>query len=885
MKDDKEQKNSNDDPLIHWLSYIKYFQDTFPSDTHEQFLLMERCTRDLVSNPRYINDVRFIRVCVTYADKTSSPQDVFKYLHSQKVGSTVALFWVAWAWISENKGDYAFAEKIFKKGISKNAKPLKMLKQRQKQFQRRMSRHWLNTSTADVINEEGEDESDNKRGALGSLSRDAARYNDRSSSRSQSASSQRGQQSRGGALSTFSVRNDSSQSSVAGNGNAPSAKGFQVFVEEDNEHDAGYNLDQSLANVGSRKMVKDADKKKENTLAASRWDERGGLGSGGEIASSAASESGIPPSTAVPNIFSAHARSHSSSSSSSTGPPPPFVIHVDEECAAEVKEKEECEREKELRERERDQRTLRQKMDAGIAEKLARDPMRYVKNSAKLASDQAKEERTQKNGSNNEETKAKSANDTKKESGVSCGFNKRLLSKDSSGQEQCFEEGRAKMSYYKLIGADTNLNMIVAPMMQHNSMINGDIDMEQSSIDNDVEMEEEPAVSTNDQLPLKSPRIRKVLFCPNTSADSRNVSFGRNLSNASSTVDESAAVGGPMGKEEETINTKLAMRELSMMFASPVMGLEDIAEGGPPQVQQSFMAGGTSDSFRAIDASVDDSNDGNGNGDTASFSVVGAILGPDQNDTLFMGVKDSNENQGATRNPTSRTNTSSALRSITDYPNSDKVNDHVEVETEVLNAGGGFAIHCDDEVTSGDNSTVSDNDEPPTKEAFQIYQDAEPSGDTKSSSTEGGFQIFCEDVDGNNEATKPKSSQATTQTFDIFCDDKQDNIPLPPTKPAPFAIFQEDGSDEEEGGEGAHDGDNGDTATFSQVGDALDFLNDFGQESETTSGSKERRESLAYKASSPTDDFKRYKLPNNATRVLPGHDVFGDISRIDMDET
>jgi len=907
-----DDNNSNDDPLIHWLSYIKYFQDTFPSDTHEQFLLMERCTRDLVSNPRYANDVRFIRVCVTYADKTSSPQDVFKYLHSQKVGSGVALFWVAWAWVSENKGDYAFAEKVFKKGISKNAKPIKMLKQRQKQFQRRMSRHWLNTSSADAIDEEAEEEGSMKRGALGSLSRDAVRYNDRSSRSSSSGSQQRqrGQQ-HGSSLSTFSVRNNSIQSSSStGNGNVPSAKGgFQVFVEENNENEGGYNLDQSHANIGSREMVKDADRKKENTLAAARWDEHGGLRTGGATTSSAAISNGLPPSNAVPNVFSAQARSQSSSSSSSSssGPPPPFVIHVDEECAAELKKKEEQEeheREKERCQRERDQRTLRQKMDAGIAEKLARDPMRYVKNASKLASDQAKEEQHQ-HSNNKERAGTNSTKDGKKESqssggGVSCGFNKRLLSKDSTGQEQCFEEGRSKISYYRLLVADTNFNMLAVPKVQDASTIDEDIEMEQASIDeDDVEMEEDPSVGTDDQAPSKSPYVRKVLFCPNTSVDSRNVSFGRNASTASSTVDENAAVGGPVAKEEETINTKLAMKELSMMFASPVMGLEDISEGGPPQVQQSFMEGGASDSFRAVDDTTDENHEEDG--DTASFSVVEGLFGPNQNETSTAKTKDGNENHGAPRNPRSRINTTNALRSLDDYPNSDQPDDHIDVETEVVNAGGGFAVYCDDEVSGGGSTPVPGSDEPPTKEAFEIYQDKGASKSKKNTSlTKGGFEIFYDDAMAEgNDPTKSKSRElATSQKIDIFCDDQQDSSSARSKEPncakssksAPFSIFQDGHSDDEEETKNPslENGDDGDTATFSQVGDALDFLDDFGQQSVVSSRSKARRKSskfqAVYKTGTPTDDFKRYGLPNNATGVLLGNDCFGDISRIDVDE-
>ena len=78
---------STDDPLRHWLSYIKFIQDTYPSDTQQSFLLMERCTRAFVGVARYTHDVRFIRVCILYADRTSSPVEVYK------VRSTPGFIW------------------------------------------------------------------------------------------------------------------------------------------------------------------------------------------------------------------------------------------------------------------------------------------------------------------------------------------------------------------------------------------------------------------------------------------------------------------------------------------------------------------------------------------------------------------------------------------------------------------------------------------------------------------------------------------------------------------------------------------------------------------------------------------------------------------------
>ena len=98
------------------------------------------------------------------------PGQVFQYLHQQKVGAHTALFWLAWAFVAEKDTDFPFAHRIFKKGINNNTAPLQMLELYHKQFQRRMSRHWLNScKTNDQLNDEYESGEQNKssRSSLG----------------------------------------------------------------------------------------------------------------------------------------------------------------------------------------------------------------------------------------------------------------------------------------------------------------------------------------------------------------------------------------------------------------------------------------------------------------------------------------------------------------------------------------------------------------------------------------------------------------------------------------------------------------------------------------------------------------------------------------------
>jgi len=63
---------------------------------------------------------------------------VFKYMHGRRIGEEVALFYMAWAWLAEHRSNYAFADKVYGRGIARKAAPLERLQTRYREFQRRM---------------------------------------------------------------------------------------------------------------------------------------------------------------------------------------------------------------------------------------------------------------------------------------------------------------------------------------------------------------------------------------------------------------------------------------------------------------------------------------------------------------------------------------------------------------------------------------------------------------------------------------------------------------------------------------------------------------------------------------------------------------------------
>ncbi|KAF0695023.1 Aste57867_14123 [Aphanomyces stellatus] len=143
---DKISAYKGDDPIKNWLEYYKWVQENFPSDTTKMILVLERATQALESTRRYRNDIRYMKLWVTYADKAEKPFEIFQFLHKSKIGDKLALFYIAWAFLSEKRGKIKDAETIYNRGFLKKAEPLDVLQKKYDEFNRRASQKWLHSA-------------------------------------------------------------------------------------------------------------------------------------------------------------------------------------------------------------------------------------------------------------------------------------------------------------------------------------------------------------------------------------------------------------------------------------------------------------------------------------------------------------------------------------------------------------------------------------------------------------------------------------------------------------------------------------------------------------------------------------------------------------------
>ena len=727
------------DPIVHWLAYIKDYQESFPSDTNNQFLLMERCTRALVKMRQYADDVRFIKVCARYAERTKDPGQIFKFLHQQKVGQNTALFWTAWAFVAEKANDFPFAEQVYKKGISKNAQPIDLLKTRHQQFQRRMSRHWLNSSQANAHLDD-EEEQLIQRGALVSVSRESARRNHRLSA----AHRTREQQSR-----TYAASGNNVGASIS--------SAFPIFVEQVGENaENGYNLDQPFAGT-KRVLETDAERKKENRKEAERWNERGG-------------------------ISTTHSSNRSKHQRHSSGPPPAFAVFVDEECAAQHEEEARMQRVQDERwRRQRDERTFREREDGGMVsfkmsyfsqagekssrrsvfeyiqvEKLANDPLRYVRNPSQLEADQI--------CMNADPSRREKENQPERKNRGYC----KMQLKDSGGSEQCFEEARARQNYFSILSTQSNFNQL--HIKQSDVLEDSKMD-----IDEDLSYTEDTSLVTPkvgdssipDALapPKNSNRAHSAMKTPGTSFDTSLNQTA--ISAASSTVNEAHATGIRATRDEQTINTKFALKELSMMFSSPAFGGED--DSRRPLHTKSVGERGAQ-------------NDTDDDGLDACANMAELVGNITLDNSILVASAEDGENDGPS-NPAPRTTDTPGFETMAlrQLDSDERRHGDLSCHAQGTVVQQPFAQHdplrgpeielADDpgfRIFEDDDSKPLAN--PPAKPTFQIFQDVDTIVNGVNSIQGAGRESAANDL-----PTSPPVNLAETAGFEIYEDDPENS--------------------------------------------------------------------------------------------------------------
>ncbi|XP_030069564.1 mitotic checkpoint serine/threonine-protein kinase BUB1 beta [Microcaecilia unicolor] len=136
---------SGEDPLDVWDRYISWTEQTFPQGGKESnlSLLLERAVKVFHLEKRYYEDPRYLNLWLKFKNICSEPLDLYSYLHSQGIGTSLASLYITWAEEYEARGNNKKADAIFQEGLQCKAKPLNKLQCHHRQFQARVAQQVL----------------------------------------------------------------------------------------------------------------------------------------------------------------------------------------------------------------------------------------------------------------------------------------------------------------------------------------------------------------------------------------------------------------------------------------------------------------------------------------------------------------------------------------------------------------------------------------------------------------------------------------------------------------------------------------------------------------------------------------------------------------------
>ncbi|XP_029454371.1 mitotic checkpoint serine/threonine-protein kinase BUB1 beta [Rhinatrema bivittatum] len=136
---------SGEDPLDVWDRYIRWTEQTFPQGGKESnlSLLLERAVKLFHQEKRYYGDPRYLNLWLNFGNVCSEPLDLYKYLHGQGIGTSLASFYISWAEEYEARGNNKKADAIFQEGLLCKAEPLSKLQCHHRQFQARVAQQVL----------------------------------------------------------------------------------------------------------------------------------------------------------------------------------------------------------------------------------------------------------------------------------------------------------------------------------------------------------------------------------------------------------------------------------------------------------------------------------------------------------------------------------------------------------------------------------------------------------------------------------------------------------------------------------------------------------------------------------------------------------------------
>ncbi|KAL1535487.1 hypothetical protein AAHA92_28260 [Salvia divinorum] len=130
------------DPLLPWLRGIKKLKETLPPQLLKEKLprFLQKCAETFMTDRRYSNDMRYLRVWLQLMDIVEEPRAVLKTMEMNRIGLKKSVFYQAYALYYEKLKKFDAAEKIYHLGVQNLAEPADELQKSYEQFLCRLER-------------------------------------------------------------------------------------------------------------------------------------------------------------------------------------------------------------------------------------------------------------------------------------------------------------------------------------------------------------------------------------------------------------------------------------------------------------------------------------------------------------------------------------------------------------------------------------------------------------------------------------------------------------------------------------------------------------------------------------------------------------------------
>lgn len=92
--------DEDEDPIAAFVAYVDWVVECYPAGSNSEsglVPLLERATREFREDPRYINDLRYLKLWICYAGIVEKPETIYAYLLANDIGSVWELFYVEYA--------------------------------------------------------------------------------------------------------------------------------------------------------------------------------------------------------------------------------------------------------------------------------------------------------------------------------------------------------------------------------------------------------------------------------------------------------------------------------------------------------------------------------------------------------------------------------------------------------------------------------------------------------------------------------------------------------------------------------------------------------------------------------------------------------------------